>query len=193
MVVVGITRTKVKEFGILNSVKVLLVSKEKIQLLVLVSFCAAISVSPGSLAQDRENIGNQNDQTAVHEAVFLDLFEKADLPKDISVYCLSIIDKDPPNDFLRRFPMKTVQKASQCQFVSTDERGSGPGDPIIDKSSGKRAVIFSVRKISFESQARAKVVAGYEVGVMSGATIHYDLVRKSNKWIVKKRKIKSQS
>lgn len=91
-----------------------------------------------------------------------------------AVYCLSVENgADPSDDLVKRFEgyEPAVRKVSDC---STD-----PFKGVVEKSTGKRGIVFRVKSIKWISSTKAEVSGGY---------FEYGLSASGNTYFVKKSK-----
>lgn len=147
--------------------------------MLLIYACCAVST-----ATDGDRISQENN---VREAVFRYQFQHNSSVQGqrAAVYCLSIGEKntDPSDDFMKRFAgfKPPVRKASDC---STDAyRG------VMEKSTGKRGLVFRVKAIKWTSDTEAEVVGGYFEDGLSASGDTYTVKRQHGTWKVVRSKI----
>ena len=150
----------------------------------VVLLCALISIA---LADTGRILQEGDIRKAVFRYQFKDPeFKQQEKP---SFYCLSLgetIPTDPSDDFLRRFAYNRppVQKASAC-----GDRNGG----VVDKRTGKRAVIFYIMSITWISDTAVTVEGGYVEGNVGGADYVYTVNREKRKWKVANGQMRSIS
>lgn len=121
----------------------------------------------------------------IRETVFRYEFEHnaSAQQQDAAAYCLSfgdVKDIDPPGNFIKRFAhhKPPVRKASACKS----------GDFVVDKRTGKAALVFRVTKIEWISSTEVEVDGGYYEGNMSASGNGYRAKKELGKWKVTKDK-----
>jgi len=102
---------------------------------------------------------------------------------------LSIRGKDPRDAFMEQFPMvkEPVQKGSGAEY----KKNNNSWVFLVDRSTGKKAVLLSVNSIKWLSSDRVEVSGGaywhslrFDVGT-------YRLAKKENRWLVEDYEIKA--
>jgi len=129
-------------------------------------------------------LGAQSDQETdnIREATFRYMFAKnaSGQQQAAKVYCLSVEDQDPADDFMHRFANDTppVKKASQCTASAREG--------VRDKETGARGLAFRVDKLTKKEDSRAEVDGGYYEAGLSASGNTYSLEKKEGVWKVVK-------
>lgn len=141
--------------------------------------------SLASLASDSDRTGQEDD---IREAVFRHQFEynASGQQKTAHAYCLAILvndkDSDPSEQLIKRFAhhKPPVRKWSACRWTAIQ---------VVENRTGRPALIFSVGKIEWISDAEVSVGGGYEEGNVSSSGNAYILKKQDGKWTVTKDQI----
>ncbi len=97
-------------------------------------------------------------------------------------YCVSINGKDPHEEFLKRFQPLPVKGASGCRKKTIGKVQIS----VLDKRTGKLAVIFDLGSIRWLSDGKVEVEGGYVCGSLCMAEGTYHVVQESRGWVVTK-------
>jgi len=105
-----------------------------------------------------------------------------------SVYCIGFGSgsanspkyQDPPPKFLARFTDVTpkVKAYSQCSRAA--------GNSVVDKTSGKRGLVFKIDSVKCASASECEVEGGYYEANESSSGNTYYLQKRAGKWVVVK-------
>lgn len=148
---------------------------------VLLSLTCLIALAPGTRADDvppkKERAAME---PAIRESLFRYLFDnnRSALKKDANFYFLSLDKEESPSEaFMKRFdehepPVKPVSECVKDADVK-------------DKATGKRGLLFHVRKITWISDTEVHVVGGYYEGNLSASGGPYRIDLEEGKWVVK--------
>ncbi len=130
-------------------------------------------------------------ENVIRRIVFNHLFKQAstDINDSIDVYCLVLErGKEPNRAFIDDFSIESVKVTTKSDCIVDSSENSNFKDLVIDKNTGKRGVIFFITEIRWAGNSKVHVKAGYDSGVMSGATFLYDVEKKPGTWTIKKSK-----
>ena len=138
------------------------------------------------------------DEDNVREVAFKSvIYETAAAREGYSVYFLSVgltwtddnhfTEKDPSDELMRRF----VGRNPPVRKVSDSRKADG--GRVVDKSTGKPGVIFTVDDLKWISDNQAETrCAVYKAG-LNGVVYKYTLSRTNNQWKVTSKKLVSVS
>ena len=140
------------------------------------------------------SVGVGAEQTAakedddIREIVIRALFRDAGIRGGVKVFFLSAEEwrTDPTDGFMARFASNKppVRKVS----LSAEKEGK-----VFDKQTGERGVIFSVMNLRRKSDTEVQIDGSVYRAGLNGYTDTYTLTKKSGKWKITDKKIKSIS
>jgi hypothetical protein len=127
---------------------------------------------------EAQDSGRTIAELSIREAVIRFQIKSWDLAANS--YCVSLNNKDPDGEFLRRFYPLPVKSESACR------KRTGPGAQmsVTDKATGKRSVIFDIGSIRWLGETDAEVDGGYLCGSLCMAAGTYHVVREEGRWVV---------
>jgi hypothetical protein len=126
---------------------------------------------------EAQDSGRTIAELSIREAVIRFQIKSWDLAANS--YCVSLNNKDPDGEFLRRFYPLPVKGASACR------KRTGPGAQMsVADKTGKRSVIFDIGSIRWLGETDADVDGGYLCGSLCMAAGTYHVVREEGRWVV---------
>jgi hypothetical protein len=144
------------------------------------SLVLLLTITSAGFAVDTDRTSQEDD---IRETVFRHQFDHnaSGQQKRAHAYCLAILvgneQSDPLDQFIKRFAhhKSPVRKASACHWDSIE---------VVDKRTGRPALIFQVSRITWISDTEVTVDGGYEEGNVSSSGNTYTVTKRNGKWEV---------
>ena len=108
-------------------------------------------------------------------------------------YCIQVNGKDPSHEFLKLLAPLAVKPASACVSKPASGQAGRVVSRVVDKKTGKPAVIFDLDRIERSPEGKADVEGGYDCASQCSGRGKYRLDLQGTEWIVKSFDVTFQS
>ena len=138
-------------------------------------FLVATSIS-GQNSEQKEEFDLE-----ILESVFRYQIAQCAENTSLTVFLLSVKEKDPSDEFMKRFADESVSVKRRSALTKSERTHE-----FIDKESGKFAALLSFDKLKFLEEGRAQVEGSCGYAEWAARGYRYSLVREEKRWIVKR-------
>jgi hypothetical protein len=142
--------------------------------LLVFALTLVVALSTFGQTEQKEEI-----DAGILEAVFRYQVSQCAENRSLKVFLLSVLQKDPPDEFMKRFADDSNIKRRSALAKSP------PTNEFIDKESGKPAALLSIDKIKLIDPDRAQVEGSCGYADWAARGYRYSLVREKDQWLVK--------